>query len=88
MEKINNLKELLIEQIKEMYNAEKQQIGTLAEIVPRCNSSELILAIENHVATTENQITRLENIATKLNTSVIGEYSDSMEGLIREGFKY
>ncbi|HET6243707.1 MAG: DUF892 family protein [Bacteroidetes bacterium] len=87
MEKINNLKDLLIEQVKELYNAEKQQIGALIDMVPRANSSDLVLAIENHVVTTEQQINRLEKIATLLTVSSFGEHSDSMEGLIREGFK-
>jgi ferritin-like metal-binding protein YciE len=85
MERITNLRDLLVEQIKELYNAEHQEITALTDMVLKANAKELVLAMENHVAVTEKQISRLEKIIEQLQLSSTREHSEAMNGLVREG---
>ena len=86
MKNITTLKDLLIEQLQELYNAEKQQFNALATLKERATFRELRLAIQNHISETHDHIKRLENIFEKLEITSFGEQSDAMSGLIKEGF--
>lgn len=87
MQKITNLKDLLIEQTRELYNAEKQQLNALPKMKEKTTTRELDLAIKNHIDETTHQIKRLEDIFQKLDTTSFGELSESMKELIKESYE-
>ena len=84
MEKVTNLKGLFIEQVKDLYNAEKQQLKVLPELLTRAVVEELQQAIDRCITETKEHINRLENIFSNLNITQGGERCEAMEGLIKE----
>ncbi len=82
---IVNLKDLMIEQIRELYNAEKQQKTALSQMQDKAASRELKKAIKDHIDETAQQIKRLEDIFQQLKISSFGERSEAMHALVQEG---
>ncbi len=84
MEKITSLRNLLIEQLREVCNGENQQLYFLQLVKNKVGDKELKMIIKNHIEVTKLQIKRLKNIFNKLFVSSIGEHSEIMVGLINE----
>ena len=84
MNDISTLKDLLIEQLRELYNAEKQQYESLLELRKMMVSKYLKQAVKKHIQETENHIVQLEYIFKELGLASFGEISEAMIGLIRE----
>ncbi|HEY8780695.1 MAG TPA: ferritin-like domain-containing protein [Mucilaginibacter sp.] len=79
------LNELFIEELQDMYSAEKQLINALPEMAKNATSNELRTAISNHLKETENHITRLEHVFDVVDTKTKEKKCDGMAGLIKEG---
>ena len=58
----NNLREALVEEIRDLYNAEKQLTKALPKLAKAATNDELRDAFESHLEETEGQITRLERV--------------------------
>lgn len=84
MEKISTLKTLFIEHLKELYNAENQQIYFLQSVINRAENKELKRIIQLHILETRQQKKRLKNILRHLFVSTIGAYSEIMTDYIQE----
>jgi ferritin-like metal-binding protein YciE len=84
MNKINNLKALLIEQARELYNAEIQQINTLLYLKNHTGDAGLRKLIAAHLKETETQTNRFKDIFEILEVSSFGEKSKVMKGIIEE----
>ena len=81
----SNLRESLVEEIRDLYNAEKQVIKALPKMVKGATSDELREAFESHLAETENQVTRLESIFELLDEKPRGKHCAGMAGILEEG---
>jgi ferritin-like metal-binding protein YciE len=79
------LNELLVDEIKDIYHAEKQLVKALPKIAKACESEELTEAIKGHLAETQNQVTRLEQVFGLLKTPAKGKPCKGMQGLLEEG---
>ena len=79
------LQDLLIETLRDTYNAEKQLVKALPRMAKAANSDELRAAFEEHLAVTKDQVTRLERVFKELGVPVRGKHCVAMEGLIEEG---
>lgn len=79
------LEELLIETLRDTYNAEKQLVKALPKMAKAANSEELRAAFEEHLEVTRGQVTRLEQVFQELGVPVRGKHCVAMEGLIEEG---
>ncbi len=79
------LNELLVEEIKDIYNAEKQLVKALPKMAKACDSGELSGAIKGHLAETQNQVVRLEKVFQLLGTPVKSKTCKGMKGLVEEG---
>ena len=82
---MENLKELLVEELKDLYSAENQIIKALPKIIKGAASEELKAAITEHLAVTKEQVTRLDNIFGQLGEKPKGKHCKGMEGLLEEG---
>jgi len=82
---MENLRELLVEELKDLYSAEKQIVKALPKIVRGCASEELKAAITEHLEVTKGQVTRLEEIFEQLGEKAKGKPCKGMEGLLEEG---
>jgi ferritin-like metal-binding protein YciE len=82
--KVDNLRELLIEELRDLYSAESQLTKALPKVAKTAASSELKKAIEHHLKETEGHVERLEKIFEQLDQSPKGKTCDGMKGLIKE----
>jgi ferritin-like metal-binding protein YciE len=82
--KLNNLNDLMIHELKDIYSAEHQITKALPKMIDACSSSQLRQAFENHLRETEQQITRLEHVFNMMGLKAEGEKCKAMEGIIKE----
>jgi len=83
--KINNLQDLYVEELRDIYNAETQLVKALPKIAKAANSEELRAALEDHLEQTKEHVTRLDQIFESLGESPKGKKCKAMEGLLAEG---
>jgi ferritin-like metal-binding protein YciE len=79
------LKELYVDELKDLYNAENQLLKALPKMAKAATSEELSAGFEEHFEQTKGHIQRLENIFKQLEESPKGKKCKGMEGLIEEG---
>src|ERR1044071_5222191 len=81
----NNLREALVDEIRDLYNAEKQLTKALPKLAKGATSEELREAFESHLEETEGQITRLERVFELLDEKPRGKHCAGIAGIIEEG---
>jgi ferritin-like metal-binding protein YciE len=79
------LEELLQDELKDLYSAEKQIIQALPRMIKACESPDLKRAFERHLEETRRQVERLDQIGSELDMKMTGKKCKGMEGLIAEG---
>jgi ferritin-like metal-binding protein YciE len=84
-EEKNPLKELLEDELKDLYSAENQIIKALPRMIKACESPELKRAFERHLEETRRQVDRLDQIGEELEIRLTGKKCKGMEGLLTEG---
>jgi len=80
-----NLKELLVEEIKDIYDAEKQLVKALPKMAKAAESDELRAAFEEHLEITRMHVERLEEVFKHFGMAARGKTCEGMKGLIEEG---
>jgi len=83
--KMNTLEDLFMDLLKDLYSAEKQLVKALPKMAKAAQASDLRQAFQEHLAQTEGQVERLDQIFTDLEGSPRGKKCVAMEGLIEEG---
>jgi ferritin-like metal-binding protein YciE len=79
------VKDLLEDEIKDLYSAEKQLLKAIPKMAKGSNDPALQDAFKGHLKETEAQAKRLEQIATILEIRPTGKKCVGMEGCIKEG---
>ncbi len=82
---METLKDLFVEELKDLYHAEKQITKALPQMAKKATSDQLREAFESHLKETENQISRLEKVFKELDMTPKGKKCEGMEGIIQEG---
>ena len=82
---LDSLEKLFIEELKDIYNAEKQLTRALPRMAKAADSPQLQQAFTNHLRETEGQIKRLERVFKEVGQPIRGKKCKGMEGLIEEG---
>jgi len=82
---LKTLKDLYIEEIKDLYSAERQLVKALPKMAKAANAPELQQAFRTHLKQTTEHAGRLEQICRELGVSPRGKKCVGMEGLIEEG---
>jgi ferritin-like metal-binding protein YciE len=82
---MEKLKDLFLDEIKDLYNAEKQITKALPQMAKKASSDELRQAFEEHLKETENQIQRLEKVFKELDMAPKGKKCEGIAGIISEG---
>jgi ferritin-like metal-binding protein YciE len=83
--KIDSLEQLLQEELRDIYDAEKQLVKALPKMAKAASSPELQEAINSHLEETKGQVQRLEQVFEALGTKARGKTCAGMKGLIEEG---
>ncbi|HVF70323.1 MAG TPA: ferritin-like domain-containing protein [Chthoniobacterales bacterium] len=82
---MDSLKDLYIEELKDLYSAENQLLKALPRMAKKASSPDLKAAFEAHRGETEGQIDRLERIFKELGEKPTGKTCKAMKGLVEEG---
>ena len=82
---MESLRDLYLDELKDVYNAEKQLVTALPKMAKRASHEELRSAFEDHLAVTQEQVRRLETIFDDMGKPARGKKCLGMEGLIAEG---
>jgi ferritin-like metal-binding protein YciE len=79
------VKDLLADEIKDLYSAEKQLTKAIPKLAKGSHSLLLKEAFTAHLEETKGQVTRLEKAAELLAIKPTGKKCAGMEGVIQEG---
>ena len=83
--KFESLDDLLVEQLQDLYDAEKQLTKALPEMVEAATNSELKDAFDSHFRETQEHVRRLDNIFAILGKDAESTTCEAMKGLLSEG---
>jgi ferritin-like metal-binding protein YciE len=83
--KIESLRDLYLEQLQDLYNAEQQLIKALPKMAKAASSTELQTAFEEHLEKTKGHAQRIETIFEQMGEKTKGKKCKAMEGLVKEG---
>ncbi len=81
----NSLKDLFIDQIEDLYDAENRLTKALPKMAEAAHSPQLRQAIQTHLTETQGHVSRLETIFREINVEPKREVCEAMKGLIAEG---
>jgi ferritin-like metal-binding protein YciE len=84
MEK-NTLKQLFVDELRDIYDAERQLIKALPKMAKAASSEDLRTGFEEHLEQTREHAHRLERIFTALGEKPTGKRCKGMQGLVEEG---
>src|ERR1700676_3916883 len=79
------LKELYIDELKDIYNAENQLVKALPKMAKAASSEELRTGFEEHLEQTRGHVQRLAQIFKELGEKPSGKKGKGMEGFVAEG---
>lgn len=82
---MNNLHDVLVDMVKDVYHAEKQLVGALPKMARAASSEELRSAFDEHLEETRNHVARLEEVFAALEMKPTAKMCHGMKGLIEEG---
>jgi ferritin-like metal-binding protein YciE len=80
-----SVQDLLVEEIKDLYSAEKQLTKAIPKMAKGSSGEALQQAFSSHLKETEQQVQRLEQVGQLLGVNIRGKKCMGMEGCIQEG---
>jgi ferritin-like metal-binding protein YciE len=83
--KIESLRELLVEQLHDLYDAEQRLTKALPKMAKAASSPQLQAAFKKHLTETEGHVARLEQAFKSLDEKASKKTCKAMQGLIAEG---
>jgi ferritin-like metal-binding protein YciE len=83
--KIETMEDLFLEQVEDLYDAERRLVKALPKMAEASTSQSLRQAFESHLMETEGHVTRLENVFRTIGQDPKAHTCDAMKGLISEG---
>jgi len=81
----DGLRELFVDSLKDIYWAEKALTKALPKMAKNATSENLISTINDHLAVTKEQVSRLEQVFEIIGEKAQAKKCDAMDGLIKEG---
>src|SRR6202163_212916 len=85
MAKDKKLKDLFLDTLKDIYFAEKKILSALPKMAKAAQSPKLKAAFEKHLAETDGQVERLEQVFASIDETPKGKTFDALMGIIEEG---
>jgi ferritin-like metal-binding protein YciE len=82
---LDTLEALYIDELKDLWSAEKQILKALPRMIRAAGDKDLKRAFTQHERQTRQHVTRLERIFKQLDASPRGKKCVGMEGLLEEG---
>lgn len=85
MASIDSLRTLLIEELKDIYDAENRLTKAIPKLIKKSTHDELKSALQHHLEQTEEHVSRIEQAFDELDQSPKAKTCAGMKGLIEEG---
>lgn len=82
---MNTLDELLVDELRDLLDAEKQLVKALPKMAKAASSQELKSAFQEHLEQTKGQVARLEQVFELIGQKARGKPCKAMQGLVAEG---
>jgi ferritin-like metal-binding protein YciE len=79
------LEDLFLDGVKDIYYAEKKITKALPKMARAAESEELVAGFEKHLAETEDQVKRLEQVFELLGKPARGKTCPAIDGILEEG---
>lgn len=83
--KTSTLKDVYVDELRDLYNAEQQLIKALPKMARAATSGDLRQGFQEHLEQTKGHARRLEEIFQALGESIKGKKCKGMEGIVAEG---
>ena len=85
----SSLRDLFIDQLKDLYSAEKQIVKDgLPKMIKAASNADLVEGLTAHLEETKGQIERLEQISELLGEKLTGETCEATKGLLKEAARW
>ena len=85
MAKEPTLQEVFLDDIRDLFDAEKQLVKALPKMAKAAGDEELVSALREHLEVTKGQVQRLEQVFAILETRATGKPCKGMKGIVEEG---
>ena len=85
MPAIESLRDLLLDELKDLYSAEKQLLKALPKMAKAASSEDLKNGFMTHLEETRGHVSRLEQAFSQLGETAKAKTCKAMQGLIEEG---
>jgi len=82
---MQDLQDLFVDQLRDLYSAEKQLVRALPKMAKKASDENLKQAFTTHLEETKGHVERLEQIFEKLGKRAGGKTCKAMQGLVEEG---
>jgi len=82
---IDSLRTLLVEQLKDVYDAEKRLTKAIPKLIKKSTNEELRTALQDHLGETQEHVARIEQAFEQLDAPAKSKTCAGMKGLIEEG---
>jgi ferritin-like metal-binding protein YciE len=83
--KLNTLKDVLIDHLRDLYDAEKQLVKALPKMAKAADSEELAEGIREHLEQTKHHVERLEQVFEAFGEKARAKSCKAIKGLVEEG---
>ena len=83
--RLDSMQELLVEELREIYDAEEQLINALPQLAQSADDPRIKEALRQHANLTMRQRDRLNDVFRRLGEKPAGASSDGMKGIVLEG---
>ncbi len=78
------LRGLFVDSLKDIYWAEKALTKALPKMIKKASSEELVAALNDHLAVTQEQVARLDEVFESIGVKAQAKKCEAMDGLIKE----
>ena len=85
MAQTNTLHDAFLEELRDMYDGEKQLTKALPKLAKAASSDDLRTAFESHLEETRGHVDRLEQVFESLEESARGKHCEGIAGIVEEG---
>jgi ferritin-like metal-binding protein YciE len=85
MPSLKNLRDLLVDELRDLHNAENQLVKALPKMAKAASNEELREGFQEHLEQTREHVDRLERCFKILGANVRGKTCHAMKGLVEEG---
>ncbi len=82
---VESIEDLFLDELKDLYSAEKQILKALPKMVKAASTPKLSAAFQSHLEETKGQVARLEQIFELLGKKGTGKVCKGMKGVLEEG---